>query len=78
MLLISMGASITAQTKDGWTCLMNACSNGHRRIAQVVLAAGCDINTQTKVSQFCNISVINKCKMLELEALACQYVQGGN
>jgi ankyrin repeat protein len=63
-----MGASIKAQTRDGWTCLMSACSNGHLFMARTVVAAGCDVNTQTKVSQpaFITGTVVKKLNLLIL------------
>ena len=49
LLLLAVGANVSAMTKDGWTCLMCACSNGHAQLAQLLFAAGCDINISTKV-----------------------------
>ncbi|XP_065888801.1 ankyrin repeat domain-containing protein 50-like [Dysidea avara] len=33
-----------ARSKDGWTCAMCACSSGHGQLAQMLFAAGCDVN----------------------------------
>ncbi len=49
LLLLAMGASVAAQTKDGWTCLMSACCNGHTQLTKLLLAIGCDVDAQTKV-----------------------------
>ena len=49
LLLLAMGASIKTQTKDGWTCLMSACSNGHLQLAKIMVSVGCDVNIPTKV-----------------------------
>ena len=70
LLLLSMGANVMAQTKDGWTCLMSAASNGHLQLARILMAAGCDIGAQTKVNDFYTATrtasglnaIISRCK----------------
>jgi len=49
LLLLALGADITKRTKDGWTCLMSACSNGHYQMSSILISSGCSVDAETKV-----------------------------
>ena len=53
LLLLALGASVIARTRDGLTCLMCACAAGHLQLAKLLLAAGCDLHTCNKVRCVC-------------------------
>lgn len=50
-LLLTRGASITAQTVDGWQPLHSACHWNHARVASLLLQHGADINALTNGRQ---------------------------
>jgi ankyrin repeat protein len=45
---LKMGASIHAQDRFGWTALHAACTYGHKKVVQTLLAAGADPASTTK------------------------------
>ncbi|KAL5516607.1 hypothetical protein EMCRGX_G001990 [Ephydatia muelleri] len=49
-ILVSAGAHVNDQKKDGTSSLMLACRYGHTEVVRILVSAGAHVNDQDKVS----------------------------
>ena len=45
-LLIAKGAKVNPKSESGWTPLHSAATQGHKHIAEILLARGADVNAK--------------------------------